>query len=117
MISDLLYIHNILESINLIESYIKEKSFKEFSESELIIDAVSKRLEEIGENAKKVSDRTKKKYKEVKWAEFIENRNFLTHVYQLVNKKRLWLIIKKDLIVLKRQIQKIKKELENEKNK
>jgi len=114
MRSDLLYIHNILESINLIESYIKGKSFKEFTDSELIIDAISKRLEEIGENARKVSDKTKKKYKEVKWAEFIENRNFLTHVYQLVNKKRLWLIIKKDLSILKKQIQKIKTELEND---
>jgi len=115
MIYDLFYVNNILESIKLIEDYTRKISFQGFVKSKITKDAVCKRLEEIGENAKKISNKIKDKSKEIKWEEFIENRNFLTHVYQLVNNKRLWIIIKEDLPVLKKNILKIKKELKNTK--
>ena len=112
MIGDKLYIYNILESIKLIEEYIRKISFEEFSKSRLLKDAVSKRFEEIGENAKNVSNKTKKKYPKINWKEIIENRNFLSHAYRFVNNERLWNTIKKDLPLIKKQMEKIKENLE-----
>lgn len=104
---DELYLANILSSINLIESYVKFKKLKDLAKSNLLKDAVSKQLEEVGENIKKVSSKLKKKYSEVEWEAFVETRNFLTHVYQLVNVKKLWMITKKDIPILKKQVEEI----------
>lgn len=109
---DILYLSNILESINLIEQYIKKKSLKNLKESTILQDAVCKRLEEIGENIRKISLRIKKKYPKTEWVAFVETRNFLTHVYQMINTPKLWRILKKDIPLLKKQIEEI---LEKEK--
>ncbi len=111
MNKDQIYLYNIIESIKIIENYVSRISEKKFRESKLIQDAVSKRLEEIGENAKKVSKKIKIENKKIPWEEYISIRNFLTHVYQMLNVSRLWKIIKKDLPVLKKEINKIIKEI------
>jgi len=101
---DLLYLNNIKESIRLIEDYLKGKSFSDLESSYLLRDGVCKRMEEIGENMKKISLKIKKKYPNIKWRDFIDMRDFLTHVYQIVNMKKLWVIIEKELPLLKNQI-------------
>jgi uncharacterized protein with HEPN domain len=110
-----LYLVNILDSLNKIESYLGSLSFAEFVSSGLHKDAISKQLEEIGENIKNISSALKNKYKEVKWEYFVENRNFLSHVYQMLNVHKLWGIIIKDLPTLKEKILKIVKDMEKEK--
>ena len=109
---DELYISNILSSIKLIEEYMKSRKISNLARSNILKDAVSKQLEEIGENIRKVSSKIKKKYNEVEWQAFVETRNFLTHVYQFVNVQKLWMIVKKDIPILKKQVEKI---LEKEK--
>lgn len=113
-IGDLLYIENILQSILIVEEYTKNISFKEFKESQMRIDAVSKRLEEIGENAKKVSGNLKRKYGKVEWKNLREMRNFLVHVYGYVKAKRIYNEAIKKIPILKEHIKKIKEELKNE---
>jgi uncharacterized protein with HEPN domain len=49
-----IYLENIWSSIKLIEEYMSGKNFWSFKNSRLTIDAVSKRLEDIGENMKKI---------------------------------------------------------------
>ena len=61
---------------------------------------------------KKISSRTKDKYPKIDWRAFVEARNFLTHVYQMINPEKLWGILKKDIPILKKQIKEI---LEKEK--
>ena len=103
------YLFNILKSIELIEGYTHKVTFDNFKSSRITQDAVSKRVEEIGENIRKIPSETKKKYSKVEWSAFIETRNFLTHVYQLVNLQKLWNIIKFDLPILKSQVKEIMK--------
>lgn len=115
MKKDLLYLHNIIESINIIERHLNKINLEKFSNSILLQDAVSKRLEEIGENIKKISNKIKSESPSVKWEEYVDTRNFLTHVYQMLNVKRLWKIVKEDLPILKKEIEKIIKEVQDEK--
>jgi len=104
---DLLYLSNILESTNLIRKYLSAKKIGDLRNSVLLRDAVSKRIEEIGENIRKISLRIKRSYPEIDWIAFVETRNFLTHVYQMVNVERLWGILKRDIPLLEKQIKKI----------
>jgi uncharacterized protein with HEPN domain len=103
---DLLYLNNILESIRILKDYIKNKEVSDLENSVLLRDGVSKRIEEIGENMGKVSESTKKKFKEVKWQDFIDARHFLAHVYQMVNVNKLWNILTKEIPELETQIKK-----------
>lgn len=106
---DTLYLSNILDSIKLIKEYLKLKGINDLKKSSLLRDAICKRIEEIGENMRKISSETKKSHPEVDWVSFIETRNFLTHVYQMVNIQKLWLILTRDIPILEKQIEKIKK--------
>lgn len=112
MKEDELYIANILESILIIEEYLKNTSLKDFEKSNIKIDAVSKRFEEIGENAKKISSVLKKKHTEVNWRNMEEMRNFFVHAYSYVKAERLYKEATKEILILKHQIQIIKNELE-----
>ena len=57
-----LYLKDILESIKKIDKYTNNKSYKSFSENDLITDAVLRNLEIIGEAVKNIPDEIKKKY-------------------------------------------------------
>ncbi len=116
MKQDLLYLYNILKSVEIIEEHLKKIDLKKFSCSILIQDAISKRLEEIGENAKKISNSLKEKYPQAEFEEYTDIRNFLTHVYQMLNVNRLWKIIKQDLPELKKQIKRIIEEVKEDEN-
>jgi uncharacterized protein with HEPN domain len=111
MNKDLLYLENILESARLIGKYARDKQSIDLEHSILLKDAISKRIEEIGENMNKVSSTLKRKNKEVKWQDFIGSRNFLSHIYQMVNVNKLWNIIVKEIPVLEKQIKEIIKEV------
>jgi len=56
-----IFLHHILESIEKIEEYTKNLSEQEFLRSSQIQDAIIRRIEIIGEAAKKHPRRTKRK--------------------------------------------------------
>lgn len=109
---DLLYLNNILDSIRILKGYVKDKQVSDIEHSVLLRDGISKRVEEIGENMNKISISTKKKFKEIRWQDFIDARNFLTHVYQLVNVNKLWNILIKEIPELEGQIKKVVREVQ-----
>jgi uncharacterized protein with HEPN domain len=79
----------------------------------LIQDAVVRRLEIIGEAVKNISEKTKGNYPEIKWKNIAGTRNAITHGYFQVDLERVWGIIKNGLQKLKKQIEQVKKDLEN----
>jgi uncharacterized protein with HEPN domain len=106
---DELYLTVSLESIETIEKYLSGKSLNFLFSSGLYVDAISKQLEEIGENIRKISVGLKRKYPKVKWQEFLDARNFLSHVYQKTSVPRIWKMCKEDLPILKKQLLEILK--------
>ena len=69
--SNKLFIEDIIESIDKIEDYIKDMSYEEFIDEQMVIDAVIRNLEVIGEAAKNLSDDIKNKYKNIPWKRII----------------------------------------------
>lgn len=49
-----LYLADIKDSIKKIESYVKKKTFKQFCNDQIVIDAVVRNLEIIGEAANNI---------------------------------------------------------------
>jgi uncharacterized protein with HEPN domain len=106
-----LCIEDILESIEKIQSYSKNKSEKEFGLDSMLQDACVARLEIIGEAVKNISPESRAKYYNVPWKEIAGLRDVLSHAYFNINVKRLWNVIHKDIPDLKIKIQQIFKEL------
>ncbi|MHA1282457.1 MAG: HepT-like ribonuclease domain-containing protein [Promethearchaeota archaeon] len=101
-------IEHILESIELIEQYTKEKTKKDFLSSKQLQDSVIRRIEIIGEAIKNIPDKIKLKYPNIPWKQITGMRDILIHQYFGVDLNLTWEVLKKDIPNLKKEILKIK---------
>ena len=109
-----IYINDILESINKIFEYTDNLNFEEFSNSDIVFDAVVRRFEIIGEAAnqiKKADNKFYEKYPEIEWREIIDFRNILIHGYFGIIEEIVWGVIQNKLSDLKIKIENIKAKL------
>ena len=79
---------DIFGCIVLIEEYVEGLNKEEFLESLKVQDAVLRRLEIIGEAAKKISDDFKKDHSEIPWKNICGMRDIIAHDYFGVNLER-----------------------------
>jgi uncharacterized protein with HEPN domain len=105
--SEALYIKDILDAIKSIEDYTKEISFKKFSNSQMMIDAVVRNFEIIGEASKNLSKKTKSAHPEVPWEDVSAMRNKIIHEYFGVDLEIIWETIQKDLPHFKNAIKEL----------
>ena len=94
--------------------FIKDIDFETFNKSRLIQSAVIRELGIIGEATKNLTEKIRNKFKNIPWKEIAGMRDKLTHRYFTVDLKEVWNTCKKDIPVLKKEIQDIIK-LENSK--
>jgi len=106
-----LYLLHIIECIERIELY-KSQSFQEFVSDIKTQDAVTRNLQILCESTFHVSAKTKENFPDIQWRKIAGFRNILVHDYLKVDTERVWLIIEKDLPILKSGIQTILSSLE-----
>ena len=92
-----MFLEDILECIDRIESYTKDLSYDGFVEKQMVIDAVVRNLEIIGEASRNIGDDVKKQYKSIPWNRMIGLRNIIAHGYFGVDLSIVWNIITKNL--------------------
>jgi len=103
-----LFLDDILESIELLETYTKDLSHKKFLEDHQVQDAIIRRIEIIGEAIRYFPDEVQEKYPEIPWREVRGMRNYIAHEYFGINYDMLWEVATKDIYELKEQMLKIK---------
>ncbi|MEK7451781.1 MAG: DUF86 domain-containing protein [Patescibacteria group bacterium] len=106
-----IYLDDILESIDRIRQYIQGKTVQEFDDDLAAQDAVARRLEIIGEAVKHLPLSVRKAHSEIPWKQIAGMRDILIHEYAGVSVKTIWNTAKKNLTPLQKMIQKIKKEI------
>ncbi len=107
-----LYLDDILEAVSLVDEYTRGTTKEEFHDNRQLQDAVIRRLEIIGEAVKNLPQEIKDKHSGVPWKKIAGLRDVLVHEYFGVKIQRTWKVAKKDAPKLKKQVLKIKKELE-----
>ena len=104
---------DILEAIENIERYVNaEGEPRIVADDELIQVWVVHHLQIIGEAASKISEALREKHPEVAWGGMIGMRHVLVHGYFETNTNIVWKAIKRDLPVLRPQIEAILDELD-----
>jgi len=106
-----IFLEHILESINLIEEYMQDKTKTEFLETKQLQDAVIRRIEIIGEAVKNIPDDIKEKYKDIPWRNIMGMRDILIHQYFGVDLELTWEVINNNIPELKKKISSVKKKL------
>lgn len=104
MKDDYTYLKHIQDAIAKIEKYISGLSYTSFCRNDIVIDAVMKELEIIGEAANHVSKRFRQDNPQIPWRKMIGIRNILIHEYFGINKKIIWETCEEDLKELKKSI-------------
>nr|VFK68721.1 MAG: Uncharacterized conserved protein, contains HEPN domain [Candidatus Kentron sp. UNK]VFK73702.1 MAG: Uncharacterized conserved protein, contains HEPN domain [Candidatus Kentron sp. UNK] len=99
---DMAYLMDILTSIRLIESYTKGVAWEEFSRNTQLQDSVIRRMEIIGEAARRVSPRMREDHPRIPWTEMIGMRNRMIHEYDDIDLPIVWNTIQQDVPALRR---------------
>jgi len=109
----LTFIKHVLESIDRIETFLRNTSKSKFLADELLQSAIIRQIEIIGEAVKNLPLNFTKKYSNIPWKGIAGMRDKLIHNYFGIDLDTVWDIIKNEIPELKKNLKDI---LEKENN-
>lgn len=108
-------LEDILSSVNKILEYTKDLKFTEFEQTPMIIDAVARNIEIIGEAAARTPEDIQNKFVNIPWVQLKGIRNRIVHEYFNVDCTIIWYIVENELSSLKDNIKNALKDLGHDK--
>lgn len=108
-----IFLHDILDSIELIERRMKHVTHERFIHDVDLQDMVIRRLEIIGEAVRYLPKEFRGKHANIDWQSPAETRSALIHGYAYVDFTIVWDTITNDLPPFKEQIKKLLEGLES----
>lgn len=106
-----MFVEDILDSIKKIEKYIKDLKYSDFENNDLIVDAVVRNLEIIGEAARNIPENVRQANPNVPWSRMIGLRNVTVHEYFGLDLSVIWEIARKNLPETKQSVVKLLKKI------
>jgi uncharacterized protein with HEPN domain len=94
---NLQFLLDMLQSAELIMTYMAQYSKAEFVENVQLQDSVIRRLLVIGEAARRVSEATRQTLPNISWQEINGMRNRLVHEYDDINLNIVWDVIQSEI--------------------
>jgi uncharacterized protein with HEPN domain len=107
MARDDAYLVDILDAARLALAYVSDKTKEEFDNDIQCQDAVMRRLEIIGEAARRASEQTKAASAYLPWSAMINMRNVLIHEYDAIDLPIVRDTVQNDLPALVAALEKI----------
>lgn len=102
------YLRQIIDYVEEVEKYVEKVSFNEFEKNGMLQDAAIRKIELIGEAARRLSPLFWEKYRKIlPLAYAVSARNKLIHEYDDIDLEIVWNTIKNDLPELKNKIEQI----------
>lgn len=108
---NLVYVEDILNSCNLIAEYTDGVEFDEMIENQMLIDAVIRNIEVIGEAANKLDEEFKTRNPTFPIRSAVTMRNKLIHDYNEIDYQVVWDTVRVDIPELKQLCEELLKNL------
>ena len=105
-------VHDILETIERIESKTRGKTFAEFVSDWELRFIVQRAIEIISEASRRLPDRVKATRPEIEWRSIAGIGSVLRHEYHTISDKVIWDVVQADLPLLKAAVEAIAKDVE-----
>ena len=90
---DVSHLWEIVDAARSIERFMQGCAFKEYMDNTLLQAAVERKIEIIGEVARRLSESFRQHHADIPWKLIIAQRNVLAHEYGEVNQERIWNVI------------------------
>ncbi len=94
---DQAYLLDILKAAELALAYVKGVSEEKFITDTQLQDSVIRRIEILGEAARRISPETQAAHPNIPWREMIGMRNMMIHDYDDVDLHVVWQTVQQDL--------------------
>ena len=107
------YLRHILDECIFILGAIKNKTKEEFLPDEMLIRAVVRSIEVIGEATKNLSHEFRSSFPQVEWKKLAATRDVMIHNYFGLDLFIVWEIVSEKIPGLEKEIRKIILEIEN----
>ena len=102
-----LYLNDVLNSINKIESFSKGLTKEKLLIDDLHQSAIIRQFEIIGEATKNIPIIFREKYPNIPWRDIAGFRDVMIHSYFRVDLDKVWKVIRDELPELKKKIQEV----------
>ncbi len=102
---DLARLKHMLDSTGAILTFAKGKRRTSLDRDRLLLSAVLRELEIIGEAANRITEKTKKRFPHLPWKELVSMRNRLIHAYFDVDHDIIWKTVREYLPSFQKQLE------------
>lgn len=99
------YLKDMLVAVERILGYAAGLSFAGFRDSQIVVDAVLRNLEVLGEAAKRVPENVRLSNTSIEWRRISGLRDILIHEYASISLEIIWDVIQNKLPGLRSQLQ------------
>ncbi len=106
-IDDLTRLHHMHDAAREALAFISGKAREDLANDRMLVLAVVKDLEIIGEAAGRISAECRARYPEIPWAVIVGMRNRLTHAYFSIDLDIVWDTATNDLAPLVEQLERV----------
>ena len=104
-------IDGVLKTIQRVQSELESISIDKFKESNLLQEAISFSISQIGERMNKLEELLGDKYPSIPWKQARKMRNIIIHDYDHVDFEKVYYTSTKDLPLLKQELLKVKNDI------
>jgi uncharacterized protein with HEPN domain len=111
------YLRDILDAAEKAEQFLSDVSEEQFKANDEKVFAVVRALEIVGEAARAIPDDVRTRYPAVPWRDVAGMRDKLVHAYFVVDLKRVWETVKRDLPTLRESVTRMLVEAEEQSKK
>jgi len=101
------YLWDMLDAARAVQRFVASRVRDEYLRDEMLQAAVERKIEIVGEAARKVSGPFQQAHPEIPWVRIAAQRHVLAHAYGEIQHDRIWEVASVHLPVLIRQLEQL----------